>query len=339
MENRDFKEWTQAEEETLRELKTQKLTHAEIAKRMGRTEGAIQARLEKLNIRTLHHWTEAEKQRLKRLKVSSNRSDAEIAKLMGRSIKSVEAQCSRLNLKCPSYTKWTAAEEERLRQSVAAKEPLHSLQEDINRSENAIRVRAAKLGLRYIANPRFDKNDPDTIAAVIAMRVTDKMIISEIADRYRTSPLQISRLLKAAGIPIRKLQKHPVRRWTELETHRLQKLVRSGISMKEIQKKFPRRTLVALYEKCRKLNLVPAPTSEPATEPRTERPSDTVSNISVETFKEKQQQKYAEHERHRHIQNLHRLKEAAKNAPKETMTDPYYDEEYYNEPAPSRFYE
>lgn len=85
----EAKKWTDEEIEQLKKMKAQGKTHKEIGEDLGRTPGAITAKVTKLGIENYHCkrnlWSKEETEELKRLYLVENKTISETSKFLGRS--------------------------------------------------------------------------------------------------------------------------------------------------------------------------------------------------------------------------------------------------------------
>jgi hypothetical protein len=145
--------WSAGEDAALRDGYDTGLTCREIAGALpGRTPGAVAARARKLGLAThARRWTAADDQRLRRLAREHNLDD--LPRLLGRTPDALRQRARRLRLVLPEDgsarrrgKRWTDAEDELLRLHPGLNPA--TLAGLLARSDRAITIRLAKLGLR-----------------------------------------------------------------------------------------------------------------------------------------------------------------------------------------------
>ena len=137
------KKWNQEEDEFLIQ-NYDKLTSAEIAKKLNRTIPSINARREKLGLIEHLPWTEEEIILLKQNYLFL--SHEELGKILNRSKQAITAKCFELNL----YKKelpWTEEEINFVKKNYMEM-PTREIAEILNRSMNAVQLKAQRMGYK-----------------------------------------------------------------------------------------------------------------------------------------------------------------------------------------------
>jgi DNA-binding CsgD family transcriptional regulator len=215
------KEWTEADNEQLRELTKKKIPAREIARLQNRTLGAVEAQKNRLGIKTnpdkkfaINPWTEEEREQLRKLFMEQH-TEAEIASIMNRTKESISGQKALLGLKSYEHieTKWTEEEYERLSELAAAHYSVKEIAALMNRTIGSIEGQKALLGLK---NGRpWDKKALDQLKALVSENKSNEEI-AQIMDRSK-SAIQQAKLKNGMG-------GYTSRKWTEKEISELREL-------------------------------------------------------------------------------------------------------------------
>jgi hypothetical protein len=152
--------WTARESATLCRLYGT-MPVAEVAKRLDRSVDAVSSRAAVLDLRSYVHssWTDDEDNALRRLYLE-RRGYGEIAQLLGRSENSIEGRIRRLGLTSeqPMRRRWSREEDARLR-SLYATHTYREIAAQLDRTANAVMLRAQALGLAPPATDRYSEQD------------------------------------------------------------------------------------------------------------------------------------------------------------------------------------
>lgn len=174
-----------------------RLSAKAIAARLGRTPGAVSARLLKLGV-TIHgrvEWGEEEVERLRRLLADQDMAVRAIARAMGRTECSVRWKIDDLGLVPGRLRPWTKSEDAR---AVAAagrrEEGLRALAGEIGRTYEALRARQVHLGIRRKAT--WDRASVVALRALVARGAT----LEEAAADLSREPKSVRSKAYALGI-------------------------------------------------------------------------------------------------------------------------------------------
>jgi hypothetical protein len=150
--------WRRTEDEILRDGYAQGLPLAVIARSLGRSADAVEARRRALGLhprRSARSWSAREDDFL-RAATDASLSAPAVAARLGRSPDQVRARRRALGLARPPARAYTAGEDAVLRAAWSAGVDLDTLGQQMNRSPDALRLRARALGLhRPAARPRW----------------------------------------------------------------------------------------------------------------------------------------------------------------------------------------
>lgn len=153
-----IKHWTENEDRLLIEL-YQTLTHAEIGKKLGRTEKAIRHRMIRIRqdkIRYLSPWTREEDELLAEL--SRDHPSHVIAEILGLTLGTVRQRLRQLGLRYWKPNTWTT-KEKKLVARLYATTPTEEIAERLGRTISSVQYSANELGVRkdsYHWTPALD---------------------------------------------------------------------------------------------------------------------------------------------------------------------------------------
>ncbi len=146
------KRWTEAEIQIVRELSQRNFSSKEIAKRINRSESAVQDAKTKFNIRTQEFedfiWKNEDTLKLIELR-RQGYSDSKLAKIFGRSLAAIKAKLHRDKIKSPRQTRiWTDEEKKLLKEMVGDGFSKREIARKLKKSIHAIRTRVIILKIR-----------------------------------------------------------------------------------------------------------------------------------------------------------------------------------------------
>lgn len=146
--------WSTSEDAALRDGYDSGLTCQQIARQIpGRTVAAVTARARQLGLANhARRWTAAEDERLRQL--ATSRRLEELARVLGRTPEALRQRARKLNVVTPQAdvlpragARWTAGDDDLLRLHSALNPA--TLAQLLGRSDRAVTIRLAKLGLRW----------------------------------------------------------------------------------------------------------------------------------------------------------------------------------------------
>lgn len=245
--------WTTAEDQRLADLYGDGLPLAVIAERLERSEDALVARRSALGIAPRGHprgWSP----RLDALIVASVQAGVParvVAERLGLSVHAVRWRRRQLAPGRPAARRYRAEEDDALRALVAEGGSLQDLADRLGRSEQALRLRARKLGvLDCRPRSRWTPEEDRLLRACYAAGLTCSAIAAELPhDRSVEAVAARARRLALATY---------ARQWAPAEDERLRTLVRAGTPLEDAALALDR-TPEALRRRARKLGLEAPP--------------------------------------------------------------------------------
>jgi len=247
--------WTAAEDQLLLERYTAGESREAIAKQLGRTSDAVDARRRFLHrpARTIptRRWSEAEETFLRAAAAAAVPSSA-IASRLNRTPYAVRRRRETIGATSPRARPYTAEEDALIAATIQRGEPLASLADTLGRSHDALRLHARQLGLLRVKQRRRW-----TVADDERLRYAYTTGCSVAQTKQRLLPDRSEGAIVARA-HLLGLAEHG-RRWTNRYDTALARMVGLGLSSTYIARTLGR-TEEAIAKRCRVLGLrAPAP--------------------------------------------------------------------------------
>jgi hypothetical protein len=242
--------WRPNEDRSLCRLYPRGVPVVEIARRLGRTADAVDARRRLLGLaarRRPREWSA----RQDALLLASRRAGIPariVADRLGLPLETVRRRGRALDPRNASR-RWTPAEDERLRAALANGRPLVELARALGRSEGALRTRARERGLlpRAERRRRWSATEDDLLRSGYESGLTCHAIATDLLGGTRT-PQTVSVRASKLGLATY------ARGWTEEEHRALRRLGLCGASVLEAAERLAR-TPEAIRRRSRKLGI------------------------------------------------------------------------------------
>jgi hypothetical protein len=243
--------WRPNEDRALRGWYPQGVPVVEIARRLGRTADAVDARRRLLGLaprRRPRDWSA----RQDALLLASRRAGIPariVADRLGLPLETVRRRGRAIDPVRAASRRWMPAEDEQLRAALASRRPLAEVACELGRSEGALRTRARERGLLPQAEPRrrWSASEDDLLRSGYESGLTCLAIATELLGGART-PETVSARASKLGLATY------ARSWTEEEDQALRRLGLCGASVSEAAERLAR-TPEAIRRRSRKLGI------------------------------------------------------------------------------------
>jgi hypothetical protein len=240
--------WTKREDAALAHLYRGGVAVQEIAERLGRTADAVNARRRHLQLparRARTAWSAREDAVL----AAATRAALPawvVAERLGRPVGATRWRRRALGLAASAARAYAVSEDAAIRATFARAGQLEELSAQLGRSPDALRVRAAKLGLhRPVRRPRWSASEDAAVRDGYDNGLSCREIARELPGRTRAAVAARARKLGLAT---------HARRWTALDDERLRRLA-GRHSIDELARRLGR-TPDALRQRASKLGIV-----------------------------------------------------------------------------------
>ena len=244
--------WRPDEDRSLRSWYRQGMPVVKIARSLGRSADAVNARRRLLGLaprRRRREWSA----RQDALLLASRRAGVParvVAERLGLPLEAVRRRCRALAPARAASPRWTPAEDERLRAGLAAGSPLGELARQLGRSEGALRTRARERALLPHAQRRrrWTASEDDLLRSGYESGLSCHAIATDLLAGRRT-PESVSARARKLGLATY------ARTWTDEEERALRQLALSGAAVSEAAQRLAR-TPEAIRRRARKLGVV-----------------------------------------------------------------------------------